>query len=103
MALQQTTVPRSLDKKLTLFGYELSEILCIFILLAALNLLVGQTSVLLTWIPPLALGIFFRIGRKQRPENYLLHLLRFKFSPGVLVAFLDPTNDECPFKKESHD
>ncbi|MBP9709082.1 MAG: hypothetical protein KBD78_15710 [Oligoflexales bacterium] len=103
MPLQQTTVPRSLDKKLTLFGYELAEILCIFILLAAMNLLVGQTSVLLTWIPPLALAIFFRIGRKHRPENYLLHLLRFKFSPGVFTAFLDPTNDEYPFKKESHE
>lgn len=100
MPLHQTPVPRSLDKKLTMFGYELAEILCIFIFLAAMNLLFGRTSILMTWIPPIVLAIFLRIGRKNRPENYLLHLIRFRFSPGTFSAFSDPTNDFYPFKKE---
>lgn len=101
MSLQTSIVHRSLDKKLTLLGYDLAEILGIFIVLAVLNLLFGRSTyaLFLTWLPTLCLALFLRMGRTNRPENYLLHWIRYYFSPGVYSAFKDPAEIEYPFKR----
>ena len=53
MSLKSTPVSRCLEKKLLFFGYELPDVLAIFMLLAVLNLTLGRTEYkfLLVWLP----------------------------------------------------
>lgn len=91
-------VPMSkcLDKKLLLFGFEMADLFLIFITLSILNLFFGRTDqkILLVWLPPTLMALGLKLGKKGKPDNYLIHWLRFQFSPGLFSAFLDPANDK---------
>ena len=70
-------------------GYEVPDLLAIFLLLSVLNLTVGQfgAKLLLVWLPTISFALVLRFGKRGKPENYLVHLLRFKFGPKHLCAF----------------
>lgn len=93
MGLKSTPVSRCLDKKLLFFGYELPDVLIIFMLLAVLNLVFGQTEYKfsLVWLPVAALAIFLRIAKRGKPDNYLVHWIQFRVKPRVLNAFPEPS------------
>lgn len=94
MSLKTSNVYRCLDKKTYVFGFEIVDLFLVFAVLAILNLLLGGLpyKFFLTWVPAMALGLGLRLGKKGKPDNYLLHLARFYFSPGVLSSFaLAPT------------
>lgn len=84
---------KCLDKKLLIFGFEVADLLVIFMTLAVLNLLFGKTDqkLLLVWLPPILIAAVLKFGKKGKPENYLLHLLRFQFLPGRFCAFSAPS------------
>ena len=89
MGLKSTHVSKCLDKKLQIFGFEIPDILAIFLILSILNLVFGQTQmkIFLVWLPPIALAVALRLGKKGKPDNFLIHWVRFQFRPGVLSAF----------------
>ena len=89
MALKTSEVYRCLEKKTLVFGFELVDLFLVFSVLAALNFILGNIpyKFLWTWGPAMALGLFLRIGKRGKPDNYLLHLARYHFSPGILSAF----------------
>lgn len=89
MALKASTVYRCLDKKTLVFGFEILDLFLMFSLLAILNLFLSGVpyKFLWTWGPSMALGLILRIGKTGKPDNYLLHLARYHFSPGVLGCF----------------
>lgn len=93
--LESTPVSRCLDKKSQIFGYELIDLFAIFFSMAILNFLFGSTSMKLTlvWLPTLALAIALRVGKRGKPDNYLLHLGRFHLRPKSLSAFLYSTKE----------
>lgn len=93
MGLKSTPVSRCLDKKLLFFGYELPDVLIIFMFLAVLNLAFGQSNykITLVWLPAASLAIALRIAKRGKPDNYLLHLIRFKIKPRILSAFPEPS------------
>jgi hypothetical protein len=93
MGLKSTTVSRCLDKKLLFFGFELPDVLVIFLLLALLNLTLGQTEykLALVWLPTLSLATLLRIAKRGKPDNFLVHWIRFKLRPRVLSAFPEPS------------
>ena len=74
--LMTTKVPRALEIKSKLFGYELTDLLIIFLNLAISNLIFGQTVLRfpLVWGTTLFLALFLHFSKKGRPENYLQHL-----------------------------
>ncbi len=45
MAIKTTHVSKCLDKKLLVMGYEVPDLLAIFLLLSVLNLTIGQFGV----------------------------------------------------------
>ena len=98
MSLTVTPVSRSLDKKLLVLGFEIPDLLAIFLFLAVLNFVFGGhggfTTIVIVWGPPAALGAALYFGKKDRPENYLIHELRYQISPGVYHAFLEPSRFE---------
>lgn len=92
MTLKTTQVSKCLEKKLKIAGFEIPDILLIFLTVSILNFLFGQTDMklVLVWLPSLALAAVLKFGKKGKPDNYLVHWFRFQFRPGILSAFTEP-------------
>lgn len=86
--LQISSVPRALETKTRLFGFELSDLLLIFLYLSISNLLVGQTRLK----PPVVWGGTFAIAgvlyfiKRKRPDKYLQHWGEFMRTPQAFSA-----------------
>lgn len=98
--LRATPVSKCLDKKMLIMGFEVPDLLVIFLTMSILNFLFGTTSLkwLLVWLPSALLAAIMRFTKRGKPENYLVHWLRFQIKPGVFCAFLEPTNSNTPPK-----
>lgn len=86
--LLTTTVPRALEMKSKLFGFELPDLLLIFLNLAVTNLMFGATSYRypLVWGTTLGLALVLFFVKRGRPDNYLQHLGEFIAKPSYLAA-----------------
>ena len=86
-----STVPRNLETKSKLFGFELADVLVLFLNLSIQNLLFGQTplKIPLVWGTTLTIGLVLFFVKRGKPENYLGHLLQYHFSPTVRFAGLN--------------
>lgn len=95
MALKTEPISKCLDKKLLMLGFEVPDLLAIFLLLTLLNFAFGESSAkpFLVWLPTIAAAVTLRLGKRGKPDNYLLHLVKFCFSPKHLEAF---PSDEAP-------
>lgn len=99
MELKTVPVSQCLDKRLLIFGYEIPDVLAIFITLSVLNFIFGQLQApkfFLVWCPTVALAVILRLGKKDKPDNFLIHWIRFQVKPGVYSAFTEPTAWENP-------
>lgn len=98
MALRSESTSQSLEKKLLIMGFEVPDVLAIFLLLSILNFTFGQTNykLLLVWGPVLVAAVTLRIGKRGKPDNYLVHLAKFHTRPKYLSAFKDPTLSNPP-------
>ena len=98
MSLKTTPVSRCLDKKLQISGYEIPDLLAIFFLLSILNFLFGRTDMklALVWLPTISLATVLRIGKRGKPDNYLIHLVRYHLRKRNLFAFNEPSNWTTP-------
>ncbi|MBI2711754.1 MAG: hypothetical protein HYX41_02660 [Bdellovibrio sp.] len=98
MGLKTTSVAKCLDKRLLLFGFEVMDVLAIFLTLSILNLVFGQTpfKIVFVWIPTAALAAVLHFGKKGKPDNYLVHWLRFQMKPGTYKAFPDASDWASP-------
>ncbi len=96
MDLKMTPVSRCLEKKMMIFGFEVPDLLFIFMTLSILNFLFNETDfkLLLIWLPTLSLAGTLRFTKRGKPDNYLVHWLRFQIRPGVLSAFNGPSVSE---------
>lgn len=94
MEIKVTEVSRCLDKKMVIMGFEIPDLLFIFLTMSILNFLFGTTNLkfLFVWLPSAAIALTIRFTKRGKPDNYLIHWLRFQIKPGVLSAFSDPTN-----------
>ena len=86
--LLTSKVPRALEMKIKLFGYELPDLLLIFMNLAITNLIFGTTSFRypLVWGTTLGLALFLFFAKRGRPDNYLQHLGEFIAHPAYKAA-----------------
>ena len=98
MNLKTTPVNQCLDKCLLIFGYEIPELLAVFFLLALLNFVFGQTNLklFLVWLPVVVLAIVLRVTKRGKPDNYLVHLVRYKLQPPLLSAFSESETFKTP-------
>jgi hypothetical protein len=105
MDLKVTEVSRCLDKKMMIMGFEVPDLLIIFLTISILNFLFGTTNLkwLLVWLPSASLALTIRLTKRGKPENYLIHWLRFQMKPGILKAFPEPTMNVPPptFRKQA--
>lgn len=98
MGLRTTEFNKCLDKKLLILGYEIPDILAIFLLLSFLNLVLGAlgSRLLLVWLPSLIFAIVLRVGKRGKPDNFLIHWIRFRLIPKKLSAFSTCTDWKLP-------
>ncbi len=98
MNLKITEVSRCLDKKIMVLGFEVPDLLIIFLTISILNYLFGTSNAkwLFVWTPSLLLTVLIRYTKRGKPDNYLLHWLRFQMKPSVIGAFADPKDWSDP-------
>lgn len=96
MPLKTEPTSHSLERKLLILGYEVPDVLAIFLLLSILNFLFGSTNqkLLLVWLPVVVVALVLKIGKRGKPDNYLIHLAKFQFNPKYLSAFIEPSNSK---------
>jgi hypothetical protein len=99
--MQLATHPtcKMLNRRLKICGYEVLDLLGIILLSLVLNLAFGTSSLnfYLVWLPIIFVSIFIKWFKRGKPDNYLLHLLRFQFLPGVLQSFQRAENAQGAF------
>lgn len=83
-----TPVPRALEMKSKLFGFELPDLLLIFMNLAVTNLVFGASNYRypLVWGPTLLLASFLYFAKRGKPDNYLQHLGEYLSQPSYRTA-----------------
>jgi len=87
--LNVSGVPRALEMKSKLFGFELPDLLFIFMNLAITNLIFGSTRFRypLVWGTTLGIAALLYFSKRGKPDSYLQHLGEFiakpsHYSPG---------------------
>lgn len=98
MPLRSEPTSQSLERKLLLAGFEVPDVLAIFLLLSVLHFVFGKThyKLVLVWLPVIAAATALRIGKRGKPDNYLVHLAKFHTSPKYFSAFQDPQTTTPP-------
>lgn len=88
MSLYVSKVPRSLETKARLFGFELADLLVVFLYLAISNLIFGATSLKLplVWGGTLLLSTILFFVKRGKPDHYVQHLGEYGRTPAVLSA-----------------
>jgi hypothetical protein len=94
--MRATSVSKCLDRKLIMFGFEVLDLLAVFLVISILNLVFGQMPFkwLFVWAPSVALACVLRWGKRGKPEKYLIHWIRFRIKPGVYSAFPEVPHSE---------
>lgn len=88
--LKTSRVHRKLDARLKILGLEVMDLLAIMMLAAFNNFLLGRMKfapVFVIAVPAVMAAVLY-IVKRDKPENYLLHLLRYLSSPGLYSAGL---------------
>ena len=83
-----TRVPRALEMKSKLFGFELPDLLLIFFNLAATNFIFGGTSVRypLVWGTTITMALFLYFANKGKPDGFIQHYGEFLLKAPYLAA-----------------
>jgi hypothetical protein len=86
--LLSSQVPRALENKTRLFGFELPDLLLIFLYLSVSNLFLGNVRCKswLTWGGTVLIAGFLYFVKRGKPDQYLQHLGEYFRSPGVFSA-----------------
>lgn len=88
MDLLVSKVPRSLETKTRLFGFELGDLLIVFFYLTLSNFVFGSTRLKfpIVWCGTVALGVALHFLKRGKPENFIQHLGEYFASPDVYSA-----------------
>ena len=83
-------VPRALETKSKIFGFELADVLILFLYLSLSNFVFGRTpfKFFFVWVGTIGLGFALYFLKKGKPENHLQHLGEFYRKPEILSASL---------------
>ena len=92
MSLKVTPSNPTLDRKLKLLGFEIPDLIFLLILLSVLNFIFQDgLKLFFVWVPTSTAAIILRLGKRGKPDKYLVHLIKYWMSPGVHSAFPSPT------------
>lgn len=83
-------VPRSLETKTKLFGFEIGDLLLIFINLSILNLIFGGSRLRypIVWGTTLILLAIIYFVKRGRPDNFIQHAIEHGMKTPIFFANL---------------
>jgi hypothetical protein len=86
--LRSSVIHRNLDAKLKIVGLEAYDLLFVLLVSAVMNLVFGQTflSLYLVFLLPLSMAITLYFVKRDQPDRYLIHFLRYLTTPGFYSA-----------------
>lgn len=98
MSLLVSRVPRTLEMKTKLFGFELADVLLIFLYLSVSNLFFGTTVLkpFVVWMGTAALAAVLYFTKRDKPDGYIQHWGEFQTSGGVLSVGI-PDTEYTPY------
>lgn len=85
-----SSVPRALESRTKIFGFELGDLLIIFLYLSISNLFFGQTrlKIPIVWIGTFSIAGVLYFVKRNRPDEFLQHFGEYLRRPKVLSAAL---------------
>ncbi|MBV2167152.1 MAG: hypothetical protein KUL82_00485 [Bdellovibrio sp.] len=86
--LLTSNVPRTLETKSKIMGFELSDVLFLLLNLSIQNLIFGGTSMKIPMVfgTSLVLGLMLFFFKRGKPDNYIQHYFEHLLSPIVRPA-----------------
>lgn len=84
MELQRSSVHRGLDIRMKVAGMEAIDLIATLIMAATLNLL-QLPSFLVIGLPAAALMTLY-LGKRNKPDGFLIHLIRYYMTTGHYSA-----------------
>ncbi len=86
--LKTSTVHRKLDAKLKIAGLEVMDLIAVLMLAAVSNLVFGgmKFAPVFVLLLPSLLAATLYFAKRDKPEGFLLHLLRYWTTPGLYSA-----------------
>ena len=96
--LNASKVPRALESKTKLFGFELGDVLAVFLYLSTSNFIFGHTRLkaLMVWGGTALIAALVYFVKRNKPDGYLQHWGEFKRTPGILSAGI-PDTEYTPY------
>lgn len=87
-ALLTSSVPRTLETKSKIMGFELSDVLFLLLNLSTQNLIFGGTSMKIPMVfgTSLVLGLMLFFFKRGKPDSYIQHYFEHLLSPIVRSA-----------------
>ena len=87
-SLLTSTVPRTLDTKSKILGFELSDVLLLLLNLSIQNLIFGATHLKIPMVfgTNIALGALLFIFKRGKPDQFIQHFFEYLVSPTVKTA-----------------
>lgn len=97
-----SSVPRALESRTRIFGFELADLLIIFLYLSISNLLLGQTRLKfpVVWLGTISIAAVLFFIKRNRPDGFLQHYGEYHRKPKVYSAALPDTEYQSYFEKE---
>lgn len=88
MELLTSSVPRTLEAKTKLFGFELFDLVIILLYLSLSNLFFGSTAlkIPLVWGVSTCLCLFLYFVKKGKPEGYLQDYAEYLAKPDIYFS-----------------
>lgn len=86
--LNVSTVHRNLDAKLTIGGMDAPDLILVALLASINNMIFGGTSLepYLVFGLPLLLAVILFFGKRNKPDQFLVHFARYYITPGQFCA-----------------
>ena len=87
-SLLTSTVPRTLDTKSKILGFELSDVILLLLNLSIQNLIFGSTPLKIPMVfgTSLSLALVLFIFKRGKPDHYLQHFIEHLVSPTIRSA-----------------
>ena len=92
-----------------ILGFELQDLLLVMIFASIMNVLCSGTFLYfyMTYLLPALAALVLLFIKRNNPDGYLIHLIRFYLRPGVFSAGATPKNysklQSKFIKEENHD
>ena len=88
MELNQSTVHRGLDVRMKVGGMEAFDLIATLIVLSLLNVL--HFSLLFVICLPALMLLVLYFGKRNKPDGFLAHFIRYYLTPGHYAAGAEP-------------